>query len=210
MADAEKNIYERLALVQSKLKAPKSQTNSFGGYFYRSCEDILEAVKPILKEYNLTLTLSDDVVEIGGRVYVKALASLFDADDVKDKITVNAFAREAQNKKGMDDGQITGATSSYARKYALNGLFCIDDTKDDDTDEQRIEREKRYEEELLDLHATTIEQLQMVDTMDKYDTFKKKQAMPAYRKLRNAGKDTLAKDLATQMQIIKQSLTETN
>jgi len=130
MADKAKTVNDALAVIQATLKAPKGQFNSFGKYKYRSCEDILEAVKPLLKES--TLTLSDDVVEIGGRVYVKAKAS-FGHNGAA--IDVTAFARESETKKGMDDSQITGTASSYARKYALNGLFLIDDTKDADTDE---------------------------------------------------------------------------
>jgi hypothetical protein len=125
----------KLAEIQQALKAPKGQKNSFGNYNYRSCEDILEAVKPLLGEWHLTL--SDDIVEVGGRVYVKATATL---DLARNAVTdghgpsyiATAFAREAETKKGMDDAQITGSASSYARKYALNGLFCIDDTKDAD------------------------------------------------------------------------------
>ena len=119
---------ELLNSIQQKLKAPKGQTNNFGKYKYRSCEDILTAVKPLLGDG--TLVLWDDVVEVGGRVYVKATAELFDG---KDHAKTTAFAREALTKKGMDDAQITGSASSYARKYALNGLFCIDDVKDADT-----------------------------------------------------------------------------
>jgi hypothetical protein len=117
--------------IQTELKAPKGQTNKFGGYKYRSCEDILEAVKPLLNKYNCYLTVSDEIVEVGGRVYVKATASLHESHRhlVAD---VTAYAREAEVKKGMDDAQITGSASSYARKYALNGLFAIDDTKDPD------------------------------------------------------------------------------
>lgn len=122
-------INERLIHIQGELKAPKSQENKFGGYKYRSCEDILEAVKPLLKKEKVTLTISDDIVEVGGRVYVKATATLSDGEDT---ISTSAFAREAETKKGMDDSQITGSASSYARKYALNGLFAIDDTKDAD------------------------------------------------------------------------------
>jgi len=118
-----------LSSIQTELKAPKGQTNKFGGYKYRSAEDILEAIKPLLKKYNCDLTISDDVVEVGGRVYVKATAMLCDHDVIAE---VSAFAREAETKKGMDDAQITGSASSYARKYALNGLFAIDDTKDAD------------------------------------------------------------------------------
>lgn len=121
-------IYKKLSEIQQTLKAPKGQVNKFGNYRYRSCEDILEAVKPLLGDY--ALTLSDEMVEVGGRVYVKATATLTDG---KDSATNTAFAREAEMKKGMDDSQITGATSSYARKYALNGLFAIDDTNDADT-----------------------------------------------------------------------------
>lgn len=121
-----------LQKIQQELKAPKNQFNSFGRYNYRSCEDILEGVKPLLKKHNMTLTMSDEMIEVGGRVYVKATAELQD-HETKDRVTVSACAREPVDRKGMDDSQITGATSSYARKYALNGLFCIDDTKDADT-----------------------------------------------------------------------------
>lgn len=122
-------IHEKLIAVQKALKAPKNQKNTFGGYNYRSCEDILEAVKPLLVKEDLLLTLSDTMVEVGGRVYVKATATV---ETGEEEITVTAFAREEEEKKGMDASQITGAASSYARKYALNGLFCIDDTKDSD------------------------------------------------------------------------------
>jgi len=124
-----KHVYEALMNIQSELKAPKNQRNNFGGYNYRSCEDIMEAVKPLLLKNNVVLTVCDDMSVIGNRVYVKATAKLSDGEDM---ISNSAFAREAETKKGMDDSQITGATSSYARKYALNGLFCIDDTKDAD------------------------------------------------------------------------------
>ena len=129
---AETNINAKLLKVQAKLKAPKNQYNSFGKYKYRNCEDILEAVKPLLDEQGLTLTLSDYIVAVleTNRTYVKAVATLTDG---KDTLEVCAYAREAETKKGMDDSQVTGATSSYARKYALNGLFLIDDTKDADS-----------------------------------------------------------------------------
>lgn len=123
---------KELINIQHKLKAPKGRKNSFGNYNYRSCEDILEAVKPLLAEEECTLTLSDDMVAIGERIYVKAVATIRKGDE---SVTVTAYAREAETKKGMDDSQITGTASSYARKYALNGLFLIDDTKDADTDE---------------------------------------------------------------------------
>ena len=129
-----------LTKIQAELKAPKNRRNSFGGYNYRSCEDILEAVKPLLDKYEASLTISDEIVEVGGRVYVKATAS-FIADGIGTYVT--AYAREAESKKGMDDSQITGTASSYARKYALNGLFLIDDTKDADTDEYKLQTSEK-------------------------------------------------------------------
>ena len=125
---------KRVMDLQSELKAPKGQTNKFGGYKYRSCEDILEAVKPLLKKYSLVLTVGDDLINYGDRYYICATAVLRDAEGTEE-IKNSAYAREAAEKKGMDEAQITGTASSYARKYALNGLFCIDDTKDADTDE---------------------------------------------------------------------------
>lgn len=121
-------IYNELSRIQKELKAPKGQFNKFGNYKYRSCEDILEAVKPLLGD--CCLTISDDIVLIGDRYYIKATARL--ALSNEDFVENSAFAREAFDKKGMDESQITGASSSYARKYALNGLFAIDDTKDAD------------------------------------------------------------------------------
>lgn len=131
------NIYEKLLKVQQELKAPKGQYNSFGKYKYRSCEDILEAVKPLLEKNKLTLTLTDTIVPASEtRFYVKATAKLTDIESEENVCIENtAFAREEEEKKGMDGSQITGTASSYARKYALNGLFLIDDTKDADTDE---------------------------------------------------------------------------
>ena len=127
------NIHQKLQGIQSSLKAPKGQTNKFGGYRYRSAEDILTSVKPLLAEWACTLVITDEMVEVGGRVYVKSTAVIASTDDSSDSsIHVNAYAREAETKKGMDDAQITGSASSYARKYALNGLFAIDDTKDPD------------------------------------------------------------------------------
>lgn len=133
----EPNITKELVAVQSKLHAPKNQRNKFGNYNYRSAEDILEAVKPILKEHNLALVIEDEIVEVGGRVYVKATASVTNPSAQVAKAT--AYAREPEDKKGMDHAQITGATSSYARKYALNGLFAIDDTKDADSQDNTQE-----------------------------------------------------------------------
>ena len=129
-----KPIYAALMAVQAELKAPKSQHNSFGKYDYRSAEDIIEAVKPLLKENGLFLTMSDDIVQIGDRYYVKATVSVTDIV-TGESVQTSALAREAAQKKGMDESQVTGTASSYARKYALNGLFAIDDTKDADTDQ---------------------------------------------------------------------------
>lgn len=124
-----KELIKKICKIQGELKAPKNQFNNFGGYKYRSCEDILEAVKPLLSENGLVLTVNDEMVLVGTRVYVKATATITDGEN---SLSNSAYAREAESKKGMDDSQVTGATSSYARKYALNGLLCIDDTKDAD------------------------------------------------------------------------------
>lgn len=126
---AAKTLQQKLIEIQSELKAPKSQFNKFGGYNYRNCEDILEAVKPLCAKHEIVPLLSDEIVMIGDRFYIKATAKVTDG---KDEIATTAFARESNDKKGMDESQITGSASSYARKYALNGLFCIDDTKDAD------------------------------------------------------------------------------
>ena len=131
------NIYQSLNYIQSNLKAPKNKYSDYGDYHYRSCEDVLEGVKPLLKETNSCLVISDEIVTIGGHNYIKATATLYGADGVA--ISNSAYAKEPLEKKKMDPAQITGATSSYARKYALNGLFCIDDTKDVDTDEHKDE-----------------------------------------------------------------------
>lgn len=127
------NIYEKLLKVQIELKAPKGQYNSFGKYKYRSCEDILEALKPVLDKLKLTLFIKDDVIEVNTRNYVKATIILVNTEKPDEIIETSALAREEETKKGMDGSQITGASSSYARKYALNGMFMIDDTKDSDS-----------------------------------------------------------------------------
>lgn len=133
-------IYEKLSAIQAELKVPKDQHNNFGNYNYRSCEDILEKVKPICKAHKTVLILSDDLANIGDRYYVKAKAELIDLES-GDFIDTFAFAREEQEKKGMDGSQVTGASSSYARKYALNGLFNIDDVKDSDFTNQETKAE---------------------------------------------------------------------
>jgi len=141
------NVYEKLANVQSALKAPKSQYNSFGKYNYRSCEDIVESVKPLLKENGLVLTMSDEIEMVANRIYVKATVQVTDTAE-GNSISVSAFAREEESKKGMDGSQVTGTSSSYARKYALNGLFAIDDTKDADATNNHGKEEPKKEKKV--------------------------------------------------------------
>lgn len=125
-------IRARLLRIQCELKAPKNQRNTYGKYNYRNAEDILEAVKPLCEKHGAVLTITDEIAVIGDRHYVKATATLIAVDAIGDWVSTVAYAREPLERKGMDDAQATGASSSYARKYALNGLFCIDDTKDPD------------------------------------------------------------------------------
>lgn len=137
---------EKLMRIQTEIKAPKNLYNSFGKYKYRNAEGICEAVKPYLQKEKCSLTLEDDIVEVGGRIYVKAIATLTDCES-DEFIEVSAFARESAEKKGMDDSQITGTASSYARKYALNGLLLLDDTKDEDSDECKTYKEEKAKAE---------------------------------------------------------------
>lgn len=134
------SVNEKLLAVQAELKAPKEQYNNFGKYKYRSCEDILEAVKPLLAKNKATLRIADEIMLIGERFYIKATATFADIE-TGEAVTNTAFAREDETKKGMDGSQITGTASSYARKYCLNGLFLIDDTRDADTDEYKIQQD---------------------------------------------------------------------
>ena len=151
--DIEKSFAERVVIVQKELKAPKGQYNSFGKYRYRSAEDILNSVKPLLAVNDLILTLSDELIALGSRIYVKATATLQDCN-TDNAISVDSYAREDEVKKGMDGSQITGAASSYARKYALNGLFLIDDTKDADaTNDGTHEANNNRLQEALNLIA---------------------------------------------------------
>ncbi|WP_338963015.1 ERF family protein [Fusobacterium nucleatum] len=180
------NIYEKLLKAQVELKAPKGQYNSFGKYKYRSCEDILEALKPVLDKFKLTLFISDEIVETGGsykvekkdetvetvgRKYVKATITLVNIEKPDEQIKVSALAREEETKKGMDGSQITGASSSYARKYALNGMFMIDDTKDSDSTnthgkEEKTEAERKKEAiEAINKLADTEEKTEKVFDM---------------------------------------------
>ena len=139
------SVFIKLIEVQNELKAPKSQYNSFGKYNYRNCEDILEAVKPICAKYSAATFLTDKIVMVGDRYYVEATAHFVDIES-GDEITACAYAREEAEKKGMDGSQVTGASSSYARKYALNGLFAIDDTKDSDTSNTHGKEERKEDE----------------------------------------------------------------
>lgn len=170
------NIYEKLTEVQNELKAPKSKYNSFGKYNYRSCEDILEAVKPILKAKRLAMTVKDDVFNIGDRFYIMATVTVYDCES-DEKVTTTAYAREDADKKGMDGSQITGSSSSYARKYALNGMFAIDDTKDADGwnthDKDRTvekkEAERATEEQVAKLRALYKgKEDKLTELLDKY------------------------------------------
>lgn len=141
------SLHEKLVIIQTELDAPKNMFNKFGNYNYRNCEGILNALKPFLKEYKLTLTIHDNVEMIGTRYYIQATVTL--SDDKGYPVKVIAYAREDETKKGMDSSQITGSASSYARKYALNGLFAIDDVKDADDDKQHDEVPTKVSEPTL-------------------------------------------------------------
>lgn len=137
------NIYEKLLNVQMELKVPKGQYNSFGKYKYRSCEDILEGLKPVLEKKKLALFITDELINLESRYYVRATVHLINTEKTDEIIKVSALAREEETKKGMDGSQITGTSSSYARKYALNGLFAIDDTKDSDSTNTHGKKEEK-------------------------------------------------------------------
>ena len=165
------NIYEKLLNVQTELKAPKGQFNAFGKYKYRSCEDILEALKPVLNKYKLTFFINDEIVEVNNRNYVKATITIINIEKPDEQIQTSALAREEETKKGMDGSQITGASSSYARKYALNGMFMIDDTKDSDSTnthgKDKTEQEKV--QEFLNSRDGMIEKLKENLSSDKLE-----------------------------------------
>lgn len=162
------SIYSKLLSIQNELKAPKNQYNKFGKYNYRSCEDILEAIKPLCLKYGAVVLIDDYVAQVGERFYVKAKASLIDID-TQEEVYACAYARESENKKGMDSAQVTGATSSYARKYALNGLFCIDDTKDVDTQEYQEKKQtnNNQSKNVNDYEQVGIEQATLLGEIDK-------------------------------------------
>lgn len=169
------SVFEKLLNIQNELKAPKGQYNSYGKYKYRSCEDILEAVKPLCLKNKVTLVLSDKILNIGERYYIEATAKIIDIED-GNCVWNTALARESLEKKGMDDSQITGTASSYARKYALNGLFNIDDTKDADTDEFTVttqEDNKKIDKKMVEaLYAViknnNIENEKVIEILNKY------------------------------------------
>ena len=167
-------MIKKLMAIQSELKAPKGQYNDFGKYKYRSCEDILEAVKPLLAKHKCSLTLSDSIELIGERYYVKATATIYDVDSDK-SFSVTAWARESEDKKGQDASQITGTASSYARKYALNGLFCIDDTKDADTNEYA---EKTKSEEKPKAKKTPAKKSNAITNRDKVIIYAQEHNIP--------------------------------
>ena len=169
-----------LHIIQQKLNAPKGQFNKFGGYAYRNCEDILMAVKPLLEETGTTLIITDEIVAVLDRVYVKATATLINAE--KEQVSVSAYARESLTRKGMDDSQITGSTSSYSRKYALNGLFLIDDNKDADSGKNDKEESTALNAKQIDALAGLITQAKAdIDGFNKYFTVKSLKDIPAGR-----------------------------
>lgn len=176
---------KRLIEIQQKLVAPKKQYNSFGEYSYRSCEDILNAVKPLLKEYELALLLTDDIVLIGERYYVKATARLVD-DNGKEIASTSAFARETFEKKKSDDSQLTGAASSYARKYALNGLFCIDDVNDCDGDKR-----KKRPKDTSNLDNDSLDKKDVFISSEQKESLKAKLGGTEFAKVMNANNGRL-------------------
>lgn len=182
-------MFGKLQKIQQELKAPKGQYNSFGKYNYRSAEDILEAVKPLLASAGCALTIKDEIVYMEGRFYVKATATLYDTKNGVEITHTTALAREEEEKKGQDGSQITGTASSYARKYALNGLFCIDDTKDADTDEYKNQQDK---------------------TEKKQDKSKQKTKGPTYREkvIAMAGKLGIATSSLAEMYELSSGTTE--
>lgn len=169
------NVYEKLTQIQSKLKAPKNQYNSFGKYNYRSCEDILEGLKPLLSEVKAIVVLNDEIIQIGDRYYLKATAKFIDCNS-GESVEVSSLAREDENKKGMDLAQVTGSVSSYARKYALNGLFAIDDTKDSDsinTHDKELKKESlNSENKVGSLSQAQIKRLYAIANQIGYDKAK--------------------------------------
>lgn len=193
-----KNMIKKLFDIQQELKVPKSQKNTFGNYNFRSCEDIMEASKPICKKYNCVLTCEDKLEQIGDRYYVKATATLYDLDS-GEWISTTAYAREEETKRGMDASQITGASSSYARKYALNGLLQLDDNKDADTNEyskqQKDDEKKKTSPKIEMIEQGQITAIQILFDKIGDDGLKKQM----YQKAGISSSKELTKQQATQM-----------
>lgn len=186
-----KNVLKKLFDIQQELKVPKNQRNTFGNYNFRNCEDIMEASKPICAKHNCLLTCTDELIQIGERYYVKAIATLFDIDS-EESINTSACAREEEVKKGMDASQITGASSSYARKYALNGLLQLDDNKDADTNEYKKQQEDKQ------IKMITDEQIKLLHTLlTKLNNEEVKQKL--YEKFKIKSSKELSKKNATIM-----------
>ena len=181
-------MYNKIINIQQKLKAPKTQRNNFGNYNYRSCEDILEAVKPLLEENKCFLVITDEIINLGNRYYVKATAKLIN-DDGALIAENNGIAREEESKKGMDGSQITGASSSYARKYALNGLFGIDDTKDSDYTNTTVDEVKSTFSQAKEIKTPTIDEVKQYLMDKQYTTFSANKFFNYYNNLGWKSKD---------------------
>ena len=181
-------MYQKIINIQQKLKAPKTQRNNFGNYNYRSCEDILEAVKPLLEENKCFLVITDEIINLGNRYYVKATAKLIN-DDGALIAENNGIAREEESKKGMDGSQITGASSSYARKYALNGLFGIDDTKDSDYTNTAVDEVKATFSQAKEIKTPTMDEVKQYLMDKQYTTFSANKFFNYYNNLGWKSKD---------------------
>ena len=181
-------MYKKIINIQQKLKAPKTQRNNFGNYNYRSCEDILEAVKPLLEENKCFLVITDEIINLGNRYYVKATAKLIN-DDGALIAENNGIAREEESKKGMDGSQITGASSSYARKYALNGLFGIDDTKDSDYTNTTVDEVKSTFSQAKEIKTPTMDEVKQYLMDKQYTTFSANKFFNYYNNLGWKSKD---------------------
>ena len=181
-------MYQKIINIQQKLKAPKTQRNNFGNYNYRSCEDILEAVKPLLQENKCFLVITDEIINLGNRYYVKATAKLIN-DDGALIAENNGIAREEESKKGMDGSQITGASSSYARKYALNGLFGIDDTKDSDYTNTTVDEVKATFSQAKEIKTPTMDEVKQYLMDKQYTSFSANKFFNYYNNLGWKSKD---------------------
>lgn len=198
--NAESKLYEKLNKIQTELNCPKNQYNNFGNYKYRNCEDILESLKPLLKKHKCLVTLNDDLMLIGERYYIKATATISDVES-EDKIEQSAFAREPLGKKGMDEAQITGSTSSYARKYALNGLFLIDDNKDaDELQKDNTPKKDNYSNQYsnntkIEADVITEKQLKYLYSLIKEKTGSKEETEKLTEEVKTAVKNLYNKDI---------------